>query len=88
MAQVDFINYFSILYWFFIIFIIYYLINYSILLPSIFSLVSTRHNIYKELVITIRLKFNSYIKNLYNYFIFKNSYISFLFLLKSNIYIY
>jgi hypothetical protein len=88
MAQVDFVNYFSILFWFFLLFIIYYLINYSILLPSIYSIIFIRHNVYKELVTIIKLKFNSYIKNLNNYYFLKNNYITFLFFLKKNIYIF
>jgi hypothetical protein len=88
MAQVDFINYFSILVWFFILFVIYYLINYSILLPSIHSILFTRKSIYKELFIIIKLKFNSYIKNLNNYFYLKSIFLNFLYFLKTNIYIY
>lgn len=87
MAQVDFVNYFSILFWFFLFFIIYYLINYSILLPSIYSVITIRFNIYKKYNNILKLKFNRYIKN-YNFYItFKNSYIIFIFLLRKWIYI-
>ena len=37
MAQVDFINYFSILFWFNFLFVFFYLINYSYIVPVIYN---------------------------------------------------
>jgi hypothetical protein len=87
MAQVDFVNYFSILFWFFLLFIIYYLINYCFLLPSIYSIITTRFNIFKEYIFSLKSKFSSYIKNYTFYITLKNIYIIFLFLYKKWIYI-
>lgn len=58
MAQVDFVNYFSILFWFFVSFIIYYSINYTILLPTIYSILCIRYNTYKYIVNCLKLKIN------------------------------
>jgi len=87
MAQVDFVNYFSILFWFFIFFIIYYLINYSFLLPSIYTIVNTRFYIYKQYISAIKIKFSSYIKNYTFYITLRNSYIVLIFFYKKYIYI-
>ncbi len=86
MAQVDFINYFSILFWFFILFIIYYLINYSLLLPNLYSAIITRYNLYKESVFILKLKFSRYIKNYFFSINLKPTYIIFLFFIKKWIY--
>jgi len=88
MAQVDFVNYFSILFWFYICFIVYYLINYSIILPSIYSLLKVRFNIYVKYFLKLKLQFNYYIKNVINYIILKNIFYIIFFLLKKYIYIY
>jgi len=88
MAQVDFVNYFSILFWFYILFIVYYLINYSIILPSIYSLLKVRFNIYVKYFIKLKLQFNYYIKNVINFIILKNIFYIIFFLLKKYIYIY
>lgn len=87
MAQVDFVNYFSILFWFFLLFVIYYLINYSFLLPSIYSIISTRFFIYKQYINSIKVKFSSYIKNYTFYITLKNTYTVLLFFYKKYIYI-
>lgn len=88
MAQVDFVNYFSILFWFYILFIIYYLINYSIVLPSIYSLLKVKYNIYFKYFIKLKLQFNYYIKNFLNFIVIKNIFFLLFFLLKKNIYIF
>jgi hypothetical protein len=86
MAQVDFVNYFSILFWFFLLLIIYYLINYSVLFPSIYSIILTRYNIYKTLINKLKNKLNFYIKN--NMFIINSyNFIIFTFFLKKSIYL-
>jgi hypothetical protein len=86
MAQVDFVNYFSILFWFFLLLIIYYLINYSILFPSIYSIIVTRYNIYKALISSLKNKLNCYTKN-YIFIINNSSYIIFSFFLKKCVYL-
>ena len=88
MAQVDFVNYFSILFWFYILFVVYYLINYSIILPSIYSLLKVRYNIYVKYFIKLKLQLNYYIKNIINFIVIKNIFFLLYFLLKKNIYIY
>jgi hypothetical protein len=75
MAQVDFINYFSVLFWFFFLFIVYYFINYSFLLPIIYSSLSSRVMIYKSFLKTIKYKnINFFVriinKNINYFFIF------------------
>lgn len=87
MAQVDFVNYFSILFWFFLLFIIYYLINYSFLLPSIYTIINVRFYIYKQYINAIKIKFSSYIKNYTFYITIRNSYIVLIFFYKKYIYI-
>lgn len=42
MAQVDFVNYFSIIIWFNFLFIIFYLLNYSYILPIIYNNICIR----------------------------------------------
>lgn len=81
MAQVDFVNYFSILFWFFIFIVIYYLLNYSVLFPSIYSILTVRYNMYKLLITRLKSQIGSYIKN-YTYSINSNVYIVFSFFLK------
>ncbi len=76
MAQVDFVNYFSILFWFFIFIVIYYLLNYSVLFPSIYSIITVRYNMYKWLITRLKSKIGCYIKN-YTYTINSNVYIIF-----------
>ena len=81
MAQVDFVNYFSILFWFFIFIVIYYLLNYSVLFPSIYSILTVRYNMYKLLITKLKYKIGTYIKN-YTYSISSNVYIIYSFFLK------
>ena len=88
MAQTDFINYFSILFWFYIIFIIYYLINYSFLLPSIYSTLVTRSFIYKEFLILMKSKFSCYIKDFGNFFYIRKNFIILILILKKNLYVF
>lgn len=87
MAQVDFVNYFSILFWFFILFVIYYLINYSLLLPNLYSTIATRYNLYKESINLLKIKFSRYIKNNFFYINLKITYTIFLFFIKKWIYV-
>lgn len=87
MAQVDFVNYFSILFWFFILFVIYYLINYSLLLPNLYSTIATRYNLYKESINVLKIKFGRYIKNYFFNINSKVTYAIFLFFIKKWIYV-
>jgi len=87
MAQVDFVNYFSILFWFYIIFVIYYLVNYSILLPSIYSTLKVRNHIYFSYFIKIKIKIQSTIKGFNVFFYIKKFFTVLFFLLKKYIYI-
>jgi len=86
MAQVDIINYFSILFWFFLLFIINYLINYSFLLPLSYTTISIRFLIYKYYLILFKLRYQSYIK-IYNlYFYIRNLFLYVLNVIK-NVYV-
>jgi hypothetical protein len=87
MAQVDFVNYFSILFWFFILFVIYYVINYSFLLPNIYATIYTRYSLYKESILVLKVKFSRYIKNYFFYINIKATYSIFLFFIKKWIYV-
>jgi len=87
MAQVDFVNYFSILFWFYIVFVIYYLVNFSVLLPSVYSTLKVRNNIYIYYFIRIKLKIQNIIKGFNIFFYIKKIFLIFFFLLKKIIYI-
>jgi hypothetical protein len=87
MAQVDFANYFSILFWFYIIFVIYYLVNYSLLLPSIYSTLKVRKNIYIFYFIKIKVKIQNTIKGFNVFFYIKKFFNVLFFLLKKSTYI-
>ena len=87
MAQVDFVNYFSILFWFYIIFVIYYLINYTLLLPSIYSTLKVRRNIYISSFLKIKSKVQNTIKGFNTFFYIKKIFSVLFFILKKSIYI-
>lgn len=57
MAQVDFVNYFSILFWFFFLFIIFYILCYSLVLASIYSVLFVRGSYYILKFYKIKNKF-------------------------------
>jgi len=87
MAQVDFVNYFSILFWFYIIFVIYYLVNYSLLLPSIYSTLKVRKNIYISYFIKIKVKIQNTIKGFNVFFYIKKIFNVLFFFFKKATYI-
>lgn len=87
MAQVDFVNYFPILFWFYIIFIAYYLINYSFVLPSIYSTLKIRRNIYISYFIRIKSKVQNTVKEFNTFFYIKKIFSVLFILLKKSIYI-
>lgn len=68
MAQVDFTNYYSILFWFFFSFLIYYSINYGFFFPTIYSSISLRAKLYNVSLIKLKSIISGYIKynNKYN----------------------
>jgi hypothetical protein len=88
MAQVDFLNYFSILFWFFILFIIYYLSNYSYILPSLYSILFTRFALFHLYLSKLKAKFNYFFKHKYNFIYFKSSIAFYILVVKSFIYAY
>jgi hypothetical protein len=57
MAQVDFVNYFSILIWFNFLILFFYLLNYTCIIPII----------YNNIFIRSKLLLNFIIKNKYKY---------------------
>jgi len=87
MAQVDFVNYFSILFWFYIVFVIYYLVNFSVLLPSVYSSLKVRSNIYFSYFIRMKSKIQNTIKGFNIFFYIKKIFLVLFFLLKKSIYI-
>jgi hypothetical protein len=62
MAQVDFLNYFSILFWFFILFILMYILNYSYITSIIYSILYIRCFYYASNFLKIKNKFNFFLK--------------------------
>lgn len=68
MAQVDFFNYFSILFWFIILFILYYIINYALLVPLLHTNFISRVNMLdKGFNLMLRFFCNSLSYNMYIY---------------------
>jgi hypothetical protein len=57
MAQVDFVNYFSIIIWFNFIFLFFYLMNYMYILPIIYNNLYIRSKIFQSFINTNKLKF-------------------------------
>ena len=62
MAQVDFVNYFSILFWFFFFFNFFYFLCYSIILPLIYSILFVRNIFYIKKFLKVKNKFNFFQK--------------------------
>ena len=87
MAQVDFLNYFPILFWFFFLIIIYYILNYSYILPGLYSILYIRFFLLNLYLIKIKYKFNFYFKYSFNFFYYKFSLHSYLLVIKSYIYL-
>jgi len=85
MAQVDILNYFSILFWFFIFFSVFYYINYSFLIPAIHSVAVTRLAIFSNIVRQLKIKFNYFYK--YDFILNFGNFSHFNFLIKVYIYI-
>jgi len=69
MAQVDILNYFPLLIWFFIIFIFYYFIIFCYIIPIFFSSLTVRKLFLIELLVNIfnfELFFSIFFKYCYN----------------------
>ena len=60
MAQVDFVNYFSIIIWFNLLFFIFYLINYTYIIPIIYNNLYIRSKIFLLTSKNLDKFFNSY----------------------------
>lgn len=58
MAQVDLVNYFSIIIWFNILFFFFYLINYMYILPLIYNNLFIRNKLLYGLINKNKLKYN------------------------------
>jgi hypothetical protein len=63
MAQVDFVGYSSILLWFFLFIIIFYILNYSYLIPLIYIALFVRKFYYIWRFLKIKNKFNLFNKH-------------------------
>lgn len=57
MAQVDFVNYFSIIIWFNLIFLFFYLMNYMYILPIIYNNIYIRSKVFQNIINKNKLKF-------------------------------
>jgi len=72
MAQVDFVNYFSIIIWFNLIFLFFYLMNYMYILPIIYNNLYIRSKIYQSFINKNKLTFGKFFllisKNLDKFF--------------------
>ena len=57
MAQVDFINYFSIIIWFNFLFFIFYLLNYTYIVPLIYNNIFIRSKRLQDFIINNKSKY-------------------------------
>jgi hypothetical protein len=57
MAQVDFVNYFSIIIWFNLLFFLFYLLNYTYIVPLIYNNLSIRVKRLQDFVIKTKFKY-------------------------------
>ena len=75
MAQVDFVNYFSIIIWFNLFFFLFYLLNYTYIVPIIYNNLYIRSKRLQNLIISNKFKYSIIFlltsKNIYTFF---NSY--------------
>jgi len=58
MAQVDLVNYFSIIIWFNLLFLMFYIVNYMYLLPLIYNNLSIRSKVLQSFINKNKLKYN------------------------------
>jgi hypothetical protein len=57
MAQVDFVNYFSIIVWFNLFFILFYLLNYTYIVPIIYNNIYIRSKRLQSFIINSKSKY-------------------------------
>ena len=57
MAQVDFVNYFSIIVWFNLFFILFYLLNYTYIVPIIYNNIYIRSKRLQYFIINSKSKY-------------------------------
>jgi hypothetical protein len=57
MAQVDFVNYFSIIIWFNLLFLFSYLLNYTYIVPLIYNNIYIRSKRLQDFVIKTKFKY-------------------------------
>lgn len=58
MAQVDLVNFFSIIIWFNLLFLFFYMINYMYILPLIYINLFIRSKILQSFIVKNKLKYN------------------------------
>jgi len=72
MAQVDFVNYFSIIIWFNLIFLFFYLMNYMYIVPIIYNNLYMRSKIFQSIINKNKIIFGKFLllisKNLDKFF--------------------
>jgi hypothetical protein len=57
MAQVDFINYFSIIIWFNLLFLFFYLLNYTYIIPLIYNNLTIRSKRLQDFIVKNKLRY-------------------------------
>jgi hypothetical protein len=57
MAQVDFVNYFSIIVWFNLFFFLFYLLNYTYIVPIIYNNIYIRSKRLQNFIINSKFKY-------------------------------
>ena len=60
MAQVDFINYFSIIIWFNLLFLFFYLLNYTYIVPLIYNNIFIRVKRLEYFIIKTKFKYGKF----------------------------
>jgi hypothetical protein len=57
MAQVDFVNYFSIIFWFNLLFLLFYLLNYTYIVPIIYNNIYIRSKRLQNFIVKNKLRY-------------------------------
>ena len=57
MAQVDFVNYFSIIFWFNLLFLLFYLSNYTYIVPIIYNNIYIRSKRLQNFIVKNKLRY-------------------------------
>lgn len=61
MSQVDILNFFSIIFWFSSFFILFYFLNYSYVLPIIYTSLLLKYNKFLLILSNVKTKYNAFI---------------------------